>query len=81
MLDVNVTTDADIPHLLAALSAVSCEAASAILSSMPFDLEQRRGHTVTIRSMDNSSDEPGVPVPGRRRSAKCDRSPGFRFRS
>jgi len=43
MLDVNVTTDADIPHLLAALSAVSCEAASAILSSMPFDLEQRRG--------------------------------------
>jgi len=42
MLDVNVTTEADIPYLLAALSAVSCEAASEILSSMPFDLEQRR---------------------------------------
>lgn len=42
MLDVNVTTETDIPHLLEALSASSCETASAILSSMPFDLEQRR---------------------------------------
>jgi hypothetical protein len=42
MLDVNVTTQADIPYLLEALDAVSGNEASSILASMPFDREERR---------------------------------------
>ena len=41
-LDINVTTQADIPYLLEALDAVSRDEASSILASMPFDREERR---------------------------------------
>ena len=41
-LDVNVTTEADIPYLLEALDAVSGLEASSILVSMPYDREERR---------------------------------------
>jgi hypothetical protein len=42
MLDVKVTTDADIPCLLKALDAVSGDEASSIMASMPYDREERR---------------------------------------
>jgi hypothetical protein len=42
MLDVNVTTEADIPYLLKALDSASADEASSILASMPFDREERR---------------------------------------
>ena len=41
-LDVNVTTEVDIPYLLEALDAVSGDEASSILMSMPYDREGRR---------------------------------------
>jgi len=41
-LDVNVTTEADIPYLLKALDCTSADEASSILASMPFDREERR---------------------------------------
>ncbi len=42
MLDVNLTTEADIPSLVKALDAVSVGEASSILASMPDDREERR---------------------------------------
>lgn len=41
-LDVNVTTQADIPYILEALGAASGDEASSVLASMPHDLEERR---------------------------------------
>lgn len=42
LLDINVTTEADIPYLLDALASTSADEASLIMASRPFDLEQRR---------------------------------------
>jgi hypothetical protein len=42
MLDVNTTTEADIPYLLEALHVASADEASSILASTPHDREGRR---------------------------------------
>ena len=42
ILDMNITTDAEVPYLLAALQAADADEAARILQSIPFDLEARR---------------------------------------